>query len=209
MTTVRRSVFVAAQPSAAASDADELSTLPGISALAEERVAIHAPSWPSEPLPPALLVKVAVSDDEDAFGSTPGALGSEAFLAALLRSSNDAIIGKTPQGQVTYWNAAAQRLYGYKASEILGENIAILIPADRSAELAYLLTQVSWGVMVKGFHTERLRKDGVIVPVFITVSPVIADGAKVVGAWTIAHDLTQYLELLCDAERRAGNVDHP
>lgn len=109
---------------------------------------------------------------------------------------------------MTYWNAAAQRLYGYEASEMLGKNIAVLIPADRSKELSYLLAQVSWGVMVKGFYTERLRKDGVVVPVSITVSPVIADGGTVVSAWTIAHDLTQYLELLCDSESGARGVEH-
>ena len=98
-------------------------------------------------------------------------LGAEPFLAALVRSSDDAIIGKTPEGHVVFWNAAAERLYGYTASEILGREVAILIPPDRPHELAELLSHVRRGEVVRGLHTERVRKDGAIVPVSITVSP--------------------------------------
>jgi PAS domain S-box-containing protein len=136
-------------------------------------------------------------------------LGAEPFLAALVRSSDDAVIGKTPDGQVVFWNAAAERLYGYEAAEMLGHDISVLIPVNRSKELSYLLSQVRDGKTVRGFHTERLRKDGAVVPVSLTVSPVVEDDGTVVGASTIAHDLSREMEhvrILRESERRIGEV---
>jgi PAS domain S-box-containing protein len=136
-------------------------------------------------------------------------LGAEPFLAALVRSSDDAIIGKTPNGIVVFWNAAAERLYGYDAVEMLGHDIGILIPGDRSEELADILIQVRQGRVIQGHRTERLRKDGAIVPVSITVSPVVGDDGTIIGASTIARDLSQYdehLRLLRESERRAAEA---
>jgi PAS domain S-box-containing protein len=136
-------------------------------------------------------------------------LGAEPFLAALVRSSDCAIIGKTPDGHVLSWNAAAERLYGYRAEEMLGRDISILMPPDRPRELAYLLAQVAQGKVVTAFHTERLRKDGTIVGVTITVSPVVNAEGVVVGASTIAHDLSQYLDhvrILQESERRTAEA---
>ena len=136
-------------------------------------------------------------------------LGVEHFLAALVRSSDDAIIGKSPDGRVVFWNAAAERLYGYRAEEMLGRHIAVLFPVDRPEELSDLLAHVRQGRTVTDFHTERVRKDGAIVPVSITVSPVIADDGTVVGASTIAHDLSGQVEqvrIVHEAERRAAEA---
>jgi PAS domain S-box-containing protein len=136
-------------------------------------------------------------------------LGAEQFLAALVRSSDDAIIGKTPEGQVVFWNTAAERLYGYEAAEMLGRDIAILIPPDRPHELEDILARVRKGEVVKGLPTERLRKDGAIVPVSVTVSPVVDNDGTVIGASTIAHDLSQYVEhtmVLGESERRAAET---
>jgi PAS domain S-box-containing protein len=136
-------------------------------------------------------------------------LGAEPFLVALVRSSEDAIIGKTPDGRVVFWNSAAERLYGYGATEMLGRDIAVLIPADRPQELSQLMAQVRQGKIVRGFHTERLRKDGAIVPVSITVSPVVGDDGTVIGASTIAHDLSRYVDqmrILRESERRAAEA---
>ena len=141
--------------------------------------------------------------------SSLNGLGAEPFLAALVRSSDDAIIGKTPDGHVVFWNAAAERLYGYSASEVLGRDIAFLIPPDRPHELADLLARVRRGDTTRGHHTERVRKDGAIVPVSITVSPVLDDDGSVLGASTIAHDLSEYIEhvrVLADSERRAAEA---
>jgi PAS domain S-box-containing protein len=136
-------------------------------------------------------------------------LGVEPFLAALVRSSDDAIIGKTPEGRVVFWNAAAERLYGYEAAEMLGRDIAVLVPADRPDELPEIMAQVREGKVVRGLRTKRVRKDGAVVPVSITVSPVLGADGTVIGASTIAHDLSQYVEhvrVLREAERRAAEA---
>jgi PAS domain S-box-containing protein len=136
-------------------------------------------------------------------------LGAEAFLGALIGSSDDAIIGKTLEGRVMVWNAAAERLYGYEAEEILGRDIALLIPPDRLQDLSYLLGQVRQGKTVWGFHTERIRKDKAIIPVSITVAPVVGDDGSVVGASATARDLGPDIEatnVLRGSERRTAEA---
>ena len=117
---------------------------------------------------------------------------SDAFLAALVRSSDDAIIGKTLDGTVLAWNEAAEKLYGYTADEMIGRDISVLIPSDRPLELAGLLQRIRAGETVRHHVTRRRRKDGSELDVSITVSPVIGDDGRVLGASTIAHDLTIY-----------------
>ena len=92
---------------------------------------------------------------------------------------------------MVFWNAAAERLYGYQAAEMLGRDISVLVPADRPEELANIMGEVTQGRTVKALQTERLRKDGAIVPVSVTVSPVLGEDGTVIGASTIAHDLSQ------------------
>ncbi len=136
-------------------------------------------------------------------------LGVEPFLAALVRSSDDAVIGKTLDGVVVFWNDGATRLYGYEPSEMVGRDISVLIPSDRPHELSRLLSQVSEGRTVRELHTKRVRKDGAVVPVSITVSPVVGDHGQIVGASTIARDLTQHvaqMRSLREAERRADEA---
>jgi PAS domain S-box-containing protein len=144
-----------------------------------------------------------------ALSNSLNGLGAEPFLAALVRSSDDAIIGKTLDGQVVFWNSAAERLYGYEAAEMLGHDVAVLIPVNRPQELSYLMNEVRDGWTVRGFHTERLRKDGAVVPVSITVSPVVEDDGTIVGASTIAHDLSmnvEHVRTLRESVRRIGEV---
>jgi PAS domain S-box-containing protein len=134
---------------------------------------------------------------------------AELFLSALVRSSDDAVIGKTLDGTVLFWNGAAERLYGYLADEMVGNDISVLIPLDRPNELSYLLAEVKQGRTVRGFHTERIRKDGAIVPVSITVSPIVGYDGTVLGASTIAHDLSHYVEhmrALGESERRVAET---
>ena len=144
--------------------------------------------------------------DSSILPHTPKALRSDAFLAALVMSSDDPIIGKALDGTVVFWNEAAERLYGYEASEMLGRDISVLIPTGRSMELASLLERVRSGETVRNHVTKRLRKDGTIVDVSITVSPVVDHDGSVLGASTIAHDLTLYYrhtQELREARRRA------
>ncbi len=128
----------------------------------------------------------------------PRILGAEAFLAALVESSDDAIIGKTLEGEVVSWNAAAERLYGYSAQEMLGRPIAVLLPPERTQELNDLLVQVRNGTSVRGLSTERMRKDGKRIPVSITVSPVVGAGGEVIGASTVARDLSAHLQVVAE-----------
>ncbi len=112
-------------------------------------------------------------------------------LAAIVESSDDAIVGKTLDGTVTHWNAGAERLYGYAAGEIVGHSISPLISPDRPYEEAGLLGRVACGERVEHFETERVRKDGTRVHVSVTLSPVRDDAGRVVGASAIARDITR------------------
>jgi PAS domain S-box-containing protein len=130
--------------------------------------------------------------------TTEASLDTESFLAALVRSSNDAIIGKTVGGTVVFWNEAAERLYGYTAAEMLGRQITILVPPHRAAEFPDLMSRVLSGDTVRNFETERLRKDGSLVSVSLTVTPVVGLDGAVLGMSTIAHDLTRHNRQILD-----------
>jgi PAS domain S-box-containing protein len=134
-------------------------------------------------------------------------LATEPFLSALVRSSNDAIIGKTTDGIVVFWNEAAERLYGYEADEMIGREISILIPPDRPHELSNLLARVRSGETVRNLPTERLRKDGTAIAVSITVTPVVDPDGTFLGMSTIAHDLTLYNLQIADLRRAHRRAD--
>jgi len=136
-------------------------------------------------------------------------IGVEQFLAALARASSDAVIGKTVDGRVIFWNEAAERLYGYSADEMLGVDFAVVFPTDRPKELSELLTRVRAGETVRDFRTERIRKDGLTVSISITMSPVLNEAGSVLGISTIARDLTLFnLQIadLRDAHRKANET---
>jgi PAS domain S-box-containing protein len=136
-------------------------------------------------------------------------LMTEPFLIALAKSSKDAIIGKTTGGTVVFWNEAAERLYGYRADEMIGRDIGILIPHDRPLELSNLLSQVGGGKTVENLETERLCKDGSTVGVSLTVSPVMDSDGTVLGISTIVHDLTLHNRQVADlreAHRRVNET---
>lgn len=142
-----------------------------------------------------------VTSASDLLGAVPirvNTLESQAFLSALVASSQDPVIGKTLDGTVVLWNQAAEQLYGFQASEMLGRNIAVLIPPDRPDELSYLLDRIRAGHVVRNFQTTRLRKNGTTVDVAITVSPVVGSDGLVLGGSTIAHDLTLYNQQILD-----------
>ncbi len=121
-------------------------------------------------------------------------MDASAFLAAIVESSSDAIVGKTLNGVVRSWNAAAERMFGYRADEIMGCSIRILIPPDRQAEEDCILASVIEGRRVEPFETTRLHKDGNELPVSVTVSPVRDETGKVVAASKIIRDLSPEAE---------------
>ncbi|MCF8043034.1 MAG: PAS domain S-box protein [Desulfarculaceae bacterium] len=112
-------------------------------------------------------------------------------LAAIVESSQDAITGKDLQGIITSWNEAAERIYGYSAEEAIGKHISLIVPEDKRGEIEQVLAAVGRGEAIRIHETARRRKDGSLVEVSLSVSPVRDDQKKVVGAATIAHDITE------------------
>jgi len=115
-------------------------------------------------------------------------------LASIVESSDDAIIGKDLNGIITSWNAGAKRIFGYTSDEMIGTSIMQLIPADRQAEENQILTKIKHGESVEHFETLRQAKDGRLIPVSVTASPIRNTGGEVVGISKVARDITERLE---------------
>ena len=112
------------------------------------------------------------------------------WLAAVVESSDDAIVSKTLEGIVTSWNPAAEKLFGYTAEEMIGRPIAILAAPDRENEMPAILESIRRGEKVDHYETVRRRKDGGRVDISLTVSPICDDTGRIVGASKIARDIT-------------------
>lgn len=112
------------------------------------------------------------------------------LLAAIVESSDDAILSKDLNGVITTWNAGAQRLFGYTAEEAIGRPITILIPDDRLQEEPGILARIRRGERIDHFETVRLRKDRTFVDISITVSPIRNANGDIVGASKIARDIS-------------------
>lgn len=125
-------------------------------------------------------------------GRTEAAVDAEAAahrLAAIVESSDDAIVSKDLEGTITSWNRAAERLFGYEAGEIIGKPILTLIPSDRWSEENDILARIRRGDRVEHFETVRRRKDGSLVDVSLTISPILRADGSVAGASKIARDI--------------------
>ncbi len=128
-----------------------------------------------------------------------------ARLAAIVASSSDAIIGKTLDGIVTSWNAAAERIFGYTAEEILGQPVFTLIPSELHDSERVMLEHIARGERVEFFETVRIRKDGQRIQIALSVSPIREPRGKVVGASSIKRDITerkQAAEALSQSQER-------
>ena len=112
------------------------------------------------------------------------------WLAAIVESSDDAIVSKTLEGTITSWNPAAERLFGYTAEEVIGRPISILAPPDRENEMPANLERIRRGEKVDRYETVRRRKDGSLVDISLTVSPIRDGTGRIVGASIIARDIT-------------------
>ena len=111
-------------------------------------------------------------------------------LARVVESSDDAIISKDLNGIITSWNRAAERIFGYTADEVIGKSIRILIPADRQDEEDVVLNRIRAGQTITHFETIRQRKDGTLIPISLTVSPIHDEANNVIGASKIATSAT-------------------
>ena len=127
------------------------------------------------------------------------------LLAAIVASSDDAIISKNLDGIVTSWNTSAERIFGYTPEEAIGQHITLIIPAERHAEEADILVRLRRGERVDHFQTVRRRKDGSFLDVSLTISPVRDASGRVIGASKVARDITaqkQAEQALRESEQR-------
>jgi PAS domain S-box-containing protein len=129
-------------------------------------------------------------------------------LAAIVASSDDAIVSKNLDGIISTWNKGAERLFGYTAEEVVGKPITILIPPERQDEEPGILARIRAGERVDHYETVRRRKDGTLVEISLTVSPVKSAAGQVVGASKIARDITERKQAEARMTLLAREVDH-
>jgi len=118
------------------------------------------------------------------------------ILASIVESSNDAIIGKTLDGTIISWNNAAEQIYGYRADEIIGKSIAVIISPELREQLPFFLERIRNGERIENFRTMRVRKDGSRIPVSITLSPIRDQYGHIFGISTIAKSISENNEHL-------------
>ena len=148
--------------------------------------------------------RVTATPLTDAHGSTVAAIATfleqspdwdgevhRARLAAIVVSSDDAILSKTLDGIIESWNIGAERVFGYTADEAVGQHISLILPVDRHDEEADVLARLRRGEKIDHFETVRRAKDGRLVDVSMTVSPIRGTDGRIVGASNVARDITE------------------
>jgi PAS domain S-box-containing protein len=131
-----------------------------------------------------------------------GAESINSLLSAIIDSSDDAIVSKTLDGIITSWNSAAERIFGYRAAEAIGQSIRLIIPPERQAEEDFVLNQIRRGEKVDHFETIRQTKDGRKLNISLTVSPIRNAAGVIIGASKIARDITE--KKVTEREREAA-----
>ncbi|MEA2740517.1 MAG: two-component system, LuxR family, sensor kinase FixL [Acetobacteraceae bacterium] len=127
-------------------------------------------------------------------------------LAAIVTSSDDAIIGKTLDGVVTDWNSGAEAIFGYSASEAIGKPLAMLLPPDQDDEMVRILERIRAGERVEHYETRRRRKDGEIIDVSLTISPVWDSAGRLSGASKVARDITVMKRAQSELQEREASL---
>lgn len=130
-----------------------------------------------------------------------------AWLAAIVSSSTDAIVGKTPDGVITSWNPGAETLYGYSASEVIGRNAEFLYPEAERREFQTLLKRLSANEFVQHSEGRRVRKDGSVIDVEVTYSPIRDRVGGIIGISAIARDITEAKRVAAELERRSRELE--
>jgi two-component system cell cycle sensor histidine kinase/response regulator CckA len=128
-------------------------------------------------------------------------------LAAIVESAEDAILSKDLDGTILTWNMSAERIYGYPAAEAIGSPISMLLPSDRAGEVTEIINRLRAGERVDHFETKRVRKDGGVIDVSLTVSPLTNADGSLVGAATIARDITARKESDAQLQRYAAIIE--
>jgi len=132
---------------------------------------------------------------------------ASSHLAAIVDSSDDAIISKTLEGVITSWNKGAERLFGYTGEEAIGQHITLIIPQDRRDEEADILERLKRGERIDHFETLRQHKDGRLLSLSLTISPVKDDAGRIVGASKVARDTTERNQIERALTERARLLD--
>jgi PAS domain S-box-containing protein len=128
-------------------------------------------------------------------------------LAAIVDTLTDPVFSKTLDGTIESWNAGAEDLYGYRADEVVGKSVSILVPPERESETEEIIASLRLGEMIEQFETVRRRKDGTDVHVSLSISPVRRPGGQIIGAYVVAHDISKLVRreeiqsLLAEASR--------
>ncbi|GCF10764.1 hypothetical protein KDI_43280 [Dictyobacter arantiisoli] len=122
-------------------------------------------------------------------------------LAAIVESTDDAILSKDLDGIITSWNYAAERIYGYRAEEIIGQSVTRIFPPDQYAEFQHIMERIRQGKRVDHYETKRVRKDGTMLLVSVTISPLKDETGTITGASTIARDITEQRRLEDKSQR--------
>src|ERR1700735_419048 len=124
------------------------------------------------------------------------------LLSSIVDSSHDAIISKSLNGGIiTSWNKSAERLFGYTAEEAIGQPITMLIPADRLGEEPQIISRLRQGERVDHFATVRRRKDGTLIDISLTISPVRDASGKIIGASKVARDISESKRMMAELQR--------
>ncbi len=131
----------------------------------------------------------------------------QARLAAIVESSEDVIIGKTLEGIITSWNHGAEQTYGYTAAEVIGRSIVLLVPPGRPNDIPEILARLARGEGIERYETLRARKDGQVIPVSLTISPIRNPAGMIIGAATIARNITLRRQAEAEAERRRRETE--
>ena len=128
-------------------------------------------------------------------------------LAKVVEFSDDAIVSKDLNSTIMSWNKAAERMFGYTAAEAVGRSIRMIIPADRQSEEDEVLRRIRRGEAVSHYETIRCRKDGTLVPISLSVSPIYDEAGRIVGASKVARDISERTRLLAEAREHAANAE--
>jgi PAS domain S-box-containing protein len=135
-----------------------------------------------------------------------GSQRERAHLAAIIESSDDAILSEDLDGTLRSWNRGAERMFGYTAGEIVGRPVSLLVPAERREEEKEILARISHGERVEHYRTRRRRKDGSEVDVSLTASPIRDEAGAIIGASSISRDITRQIAIEAELARQSEEL---
>lgn len=152
-------------------------------------------------------LRIAQADIEKFILNASESTERQARLAAIVDSSDDAIISKTLQGIITSWNRGAEKLFGYPEKEAIGKHISLIIPINRLKEEQFIISQISQGRKVNHFETVRVTKNGQEIPISLTISPIMNEVGNIIGASKVARDISKQKEYEDELRRYTRKVE--